>query len=163
MHFLYTENILNGLRRQIHRRFLFLLSLFIIFSLIFACILIFMDDHKLNRPELLSTLVLILFLSVLIFLYENMIRPLRDYARHVETSIHGRSHQVTVLFDHQNNEESKVDGVLFFDLIFLGEADKHGDRERLFYWDAEIPVPEFSPGQEVTLLYYDHFITAYQD
>ncbi len=162
MHSLYSENDLGKISFQIRRRRLVLLAIMLCFSAVLAYLLIAVDNGRQNRPELPVMFVLIAAFSVLIFFYELLLHPLTAYARHLRNSLHGRSHEITVLFDHINEEHSMVDGVMYQDLIFLGEADKHGDRERMFYWDVELPLPEFSKGQEVTLRYYDRFIIAYE-
>ena len=131
-------------------------------GLICIAVTLILDNHKENRPELWTTLAVIFTGGITVFLYDLLIHPLKAYARHLENALHGRSHEATVIFDHFNEETSVVDGVSFRDLIFLGEADKHGDRDRMFYWDQEIPLPDFTRGQEITLQYYDRFITAYQ-
>ena len=87
----------------------------------------------------------------------------QPYARHMDSSLHGRVHEASVIFDRVDGEGiSLVDGVRFYSLIFLADPDKHGDRERMFYWDAELPLPSFAPGQEVSVTYYDRFITSCQ-
>ena len=120
------------------------------------------DNHKDHRPELPATLILIFSGAIVIFFWDLLLRPLSAYARHVDASLHGRSHEATVVFDHLNEETSVVEGVSYRDMIFQGDPDKHGDRDRLFYWDLEMPLPDFRNGQEVTLQYYDRFITGYQ-
>ena len=90
------------------------------------------------------------------------VKPLRSYAKHVDSALHGRSHESTMVFDRVGSEDSVIDGLTFRDLIFLGEADKHGERERMFYWDMEIPLPDFRKGQELRLTYYDRFLTGYE-
>ena len=157
---LYTEQNLTDLNRQIKKRII-LLCCFLVVALLLVVWLLTVDDHKQNRPALWVTLTVIVAGCVAVFDWDLTIRPLRAYARHLNTALHGgRSHEITVLFDHANEEDSVIDGVLFRDLIFLGEPDKHGDRERMFYWDQELPLPDLQQGQEVTLRYYDRFITA---
>ncbi len=161
MQSLYSEQKWNDIRAQLNRRQAVLLGIMIA---LLGGIVWFLatENHKDHRPEIQVTLLVILLCASVIFFYDVFLRPLRAYARHVDSSLHGRAHEVTVVFDHVNEEESLVDGVSYRDLIFLGEADKHGDRERMFYWDSELPLPSFSRGQEVTLRYFDKFITGYQ-
>ena len=161
MHSLYSEENLRGLRRQIRSRRLVLLGIFLV-GAAGILLLLLQDNHKTYRPELAVTLLLILTGAGMIFFYDLMIHPLQAYARHLETALHGRTHETRVVFDHLNEEESLVEGVVYRDLIFLGDADKHGDRERMFYWDRELPLPAFAAGQEVHLKYYDRFITGYE-
>ena len=79
----------------------------------------------------------------------------------MDAALHGRTHQVSAVFDRVGADDSLVDGVAFRDLIFLGDPDKHGDRDRMFYWDRELPLPDFRRGQTVRVTYYDRFMTAY--
>ena len=162
MQALYTEQHLSDLKGQIRRRGLALLGLLLAAVAAIVWLLI-IDDHKENRPELAITLVLIISGCALIFLYDLLVHPLRAYEKHIDSALHGRFHESSLVFDRINEESSVVDGVVFQDMIFLGDPDKHGDRERMFYWDRELPLPAFSRGQEVTLRYYDKFITGYQD
>ena len=157
---LYTDQHLQDLNWQIKKRIILLLC-FLAAALLVVVWLLSMDDHKQNRPELWVALTVIVAGCVAVFDWDLTIRPLRAYARHLNTALHGgRAHEITVLFDHANEEDSVVDGVLFRALIFLGEPDKHGDRDRMFYWDQELPLPDLQQGEEVTLRYYDKFIIA---
>ena len=152
MQALYTEQHLSDLKGQIRRRGLALLGLLLAAVAAIVWLLI-IDDHKENRPELAITLVLIISGCALIFLYDLLVHPLRAYEKHIDSALHGRFHESSLVFDRINEESSVVDGVVFQDMIFLGDPDKHGDRERMFYWDRELPLPTLSPGQEYTIKY----------
>jgi len=160
MQSLYTEQYLSEITAQRNRRRLLLLGILAVLLVVLVLLLV-SDNHRENRPELAVTMVVILACVATIFIYDLLIHPLSAYVKHLDSALHGRSHEVTVVFDHLNEEESLVDGVVYRDLIFLGEADKHGDRDRMFYWDLELPLPDFVKGQEVTLRYFDRFITGY--
>ena len=54
-----------------------------------------------------------------------------------------------------------VDGVSCRGLIFLGEPDKHGIREQRYYWDNQLPLPAFRPGEAITLKYTGKNIIAW--
>ena len=161
MQLLYYEDHFNALKKQISKRQFFLLLLaFVVLAAVSVTLIL--DDHKENRPVLLTTLLLIFGGGMLIFLWDMTVKPLRSYAKHVDSALHGRSHECTVVFDRVGSEDSVIGGLTFRDLIFLGEADKHGERERMFYWDMEIPLPDFRKGQELRLTYYDRFLTGYE-
>ena len=138
---------------------LLLISVVFIGAFVYTLIL---DDHKDHRPEALSTVVILLWGFVLIFGWDLFCHPLRCYAKHLQAALHGRVHEVSVEFDRAGADASVVDGVTYRDLIFLGDADKHGDRDRLFYWDAQLQDPPFSKGDQVLVSYYDRFMTGYQ-
>lgn len=150
-----------SLQRQIRKRQRIAFAVILAF-LAAAAWTLAADNHRDSRPILATTLLVIFGGCAFIFLWDLTIRPLRCYARHMDAALHGRTHRVSAVFDRVGADDSLVDGVLFRDLIFLGEADKHGDRDRMFYWDRELPLPDFRPGQEIMVTYYDRFMTAYE-
>lgn len=157
---LYTEDDLRAVQDQLKKRYIVLLLI----SLVFLALLIFtlvIDNHKDNRPVVFTTVVLMLWGFSFIFFFDMFCQPLRKYIRHLEYSLHGRSHEAEVEFSHWNDDESMVDGVRYHDAIFLGEANRHGERDRMFYWDAEKPLPDFRAGDLILVKYYDRFITGY--
>lgn len=161
MHTLYNEETFLALKKQIAKRQRLVLMAALIF--LAALILVLsMDDHKANRPMLAATLIVIFGCSAVVFLWDLTVRPLRSYAKHQDAALHGRAHDVVAVFERFGTENSVIDGITYRDLIFLGEADKHGDRERMFYWDMELPLPGFTQGQEIRLTYYDRFLTGYE-
>lgn len=161
MTFLYSEDLFSRLSAQLRRRRI----LFWGYCLLCLSILIWLlslDDHKEHRPDMAVMLLLIFSVSGIVFYLDILVRPLKAYARHLDFSLHGRARETTLVFDRVQPDISVVDGVSFRELIFLGEADKHGDRERMLYWDSSCSLPDFTRGQEMTLRYYDRFITAYR-
>ncbi len=159
---LYTEQDLASVRGQLKRRLL-VLSLISAVFLTAIVLLLLSDNHKTNRPEALVTVLTVLLGFTAVFFWDLLCRPLRCYARHLNDALHGRSHEVEAEFCRSGGETSTVDGIVCSSLIFLGEADKHGDRERLFYWDAQLRAPSFTPGSLFRLRYYDRFIVGWED
>lgn len=160
MNILYTEQDLAGIRRQLKSRTLVLASVSVVFVALIVWALL-MDDHREQRPEVLTTVLVLLWGFFVVFWWDIFCHPLRCYQKHLLSALHGRTHEIEVVYASTDGNRSVVDGVTFQDMIFLGDADKHGDRERRFYWDTELPLPEFTPGQALTLQYYDRFITGY--
>ena len=158
---LYTAGDLESARSQLKKRLAVLLLLSAVFLAAFIYTLM-IDNHRENRPEALSTVVLLLWGFAMIFGWDLFCRPVRCYIKHLQSALHGRVHEVSVIFDRAGEDLSVVDGVQYRDLVFLGEADKHGDRDRLFYWDAELENPPFRKGDQVLVRYYDRFMTGYQ-
>ena len=161
MQVLYTENDLQSIKAQLKKRKIVLLLISVVFLALVVYTLV-IDDHKENRPEVWTTVFVMLWGFSFIFFWDMFCQPLRKYIQHLEYSLHGRSHEVEVEFSHWDAEDSVVEGVRFRDAIFLGEANKHGERDRMFYWDIEKPLPTFSQGDSVLVQYYDRFITGYE-
>ena len=158
---LYTEDDLRAVQAQLKKRYMVLLLISLAF-LALTVITLVIDNHKENRPVVLTTVAVMLWGFSFIFYYDMFCQPLRKYIRHLDYSLHGRSHEVEVEFSQWNEEESMVDGVRFRDAVFLGEANRHGERDRMFYWDAEKPLPDFRLGDLIHIKYYDRFITGYE-
>lgn len=159
---LYSESDYQAVRDQLKKRLFIMLAFSVVFLGLFIWTLA-LDNHKENRPELWSTLIILLWGFFLIFFWDLLCKPLRCYEKFIDDALHGRCREALVEFSRRNEEKSVVDGVPYVDLVFLGEADKHGDRDRTFYWDAELPDPPFTPGEQVTLRYHDRFITGYTE
>ena len=160
MQALYNEEMFASLRGQIKKRRIIAFLVLLVF-LAAAVWTLILDDHKESRPILATTLLVIAGGCSFIFLWDLTVHPLNCYARHMDAALHGRTHQISAVFDRVGTDDSLVDGVAFRDLIFLGDPDKHGDRDRMFYWDRELPLPDFRRGQTVRVTYYDRFMTAY--
>ena len=114
------------------------------------------------RAEWLSMVAVILIGIVLIFGWDVLCKPLYLYAKMVRNALEGRSHEAELVFSHVEPETSLVDGVACHSLVFEGEAEKHGIKEQMYYWDKEIPLPDFREGESVKIRYSGKIIQAYQ-
>lgn len=155
MNNLYTEEDLSAIRVQLKKRYTVLAVISGIFLIGTIVAFIF-------RQEILTIVSAILTGITVIFITEFFCRPLRRYARHMDWALHGRSHEADYVFSRVTDDASLVDGISCRDLFFLGDADKHGQRDRLFYWDTQKEIPSFSEGQEIRLKYYDKFVIGWQ-
>ena len=158
---LYNEERFAALKKQIGKRQTAVLLTALLF-LAGLILLLALDDHRENRPAVPATLLTVFGGSAIVFLWDLTVRPLRSYAKHQDAALHGRTHETVAVFDRFGTEDSVIDGITYRDLIFLGEADKHGERERMFYWDMELPLPSFTQGQEIRLTYFDRFLSGYE-
>ena len=152
---LYTADMLSALRAQRKKRLLLLG----IFSLVLLGLIVW---SFLARVQVLSVALLMLLGFAAIFVLEMLCRPIRLYERLIEAALSGRSHTETMIFDHLEPDASLVDGISCRSLVFLGEADKHGTRDRMFYWDNRLPLPAFREGDSVSLRYTGKNIIGYE-
>ena len=152
---LYHQSDLQQLNGQMQRRLSFIFGIAIVFLGLGIW-------SVTARIEWLSIALTVCVGAVLIFGIEMFWRPLYAYRKVLLSALHGRSHEVRVEFDRREEEISVVDGVPFTSLIFLGEADKHGTREQMYYWDREKDLPAFEPGKEYGIRYTGKVIIAYE-
>ncbi len=112
------------------------------------------------RMEWLSVVSVVLLGIFLIFFIDMFCKPLLDYRKLVSSALYGRSHERDLEYVRTEPDDSRVDGVSCRSLIFLGDPDRHGSREQLLYWDAEIPLPALQEGQSCTVRYTGRNIIA---
>ena len=152
---LYSEKDLQLLTGQIKKRYLLLGCILAVLLAGFVVSMIF-------RVEWLSIVLFILFFGVAVFVIEMFCLPLQRYKKLIVSALTGRTHTETLEYEKTEEDPSVVDGVSCLGLIFLGSPDKHGTREQRFYWDSEIPLPDFAPGSQVTLKYTGRTIIGYE-
>ena len=136
---LYTDQSLAVLNRQLNARLAVLLS--------GAAVLLGLFIWAMAaRIEWLAMAAACLAGCFAVFFADLFCAPLVRYRRLVRTALSGRHHEKALEFCRAEPDSSVVDGVPCRSLIFLGDADKHGDRETMMYWDSELPMPELEPG-----------------
>lgn len=155
MHDLYSEQDLVLVSAQLKKR---LAAIFAVCAVLLAGFV----WSFVARIEPLSIALAILAGVVLIFGLEMFCRPLHAYRKLVDTALHGRSHEALLTYDRTEEDLSLVEGVSCRSLIFLGDPDKHGTREQLFYWDRLKEVPAFETGRPVRLRYTGKMIIGYE-
>ncbi len=109
------------------------------------------------RMQWLTDVSCVLFLGMIVFFYELTIRPVIAYARHMDQMLHGITHDVECRFSSIDPDESLVENVRFraIHVLCRGENPESEEYDRLFYYDALKPLPEFAPGQMVRVTYHD--------
>ena len=152
---LYSDESYVSIDRQLKRRLVLLFAVLAVLLGVFFWAMI-------ARIEWLAVLSACLAGCFGIFFADLFCAPLVRYRRLVRSALSGRNHEKTMEFVRTEPERSMVDGVACSSLIFLGDPDKHGTREQRFYWDEEIPLPAFVPGDRITLKYTGRNIIGYE-
>ena len=155
MHDLYSEKDLQQLSAQLKKRYLALGAVMAVFLAAFIVSMIY-------RVEWLSIVMFILFFAVAVFVVEMFCLPLHRYKKLITSALTGRTHTETLEYEKTEEDSSVVDGVRCRGMIFLGSPDKHGAREQRFYWDEELPLPAFTPGNQITIKYTGRNIIGYE-
>ena len=150
---LYSAEMLESLDGKLKKRW-------ILTGVVSALLLVAFVWSVVIRVEWLSILLLALLGVFLIFFIEMFCRPLLNYRKLVVSALSGRSHDREMEYVRTEPDVSSVDGVSCLSLIFLGDADKHGSREQLLYWDEEIPLPALQEGQSYTVRFTGRNIIA---
>ena len=150
---LYTAEMLESLNGRLKKRW-------ILVGIVSALLLAGFVWSAAVRVEWLSVVLVVLIGGFLVFYIEMFCRPLLDYRKLVVSALAGRSHDRDMEYVRTEPDSSSVDGVSCRSLIFLGDADKHGSREMLLYWDEEIPLPALQEGKTYTVRFTGRNIIA---
>ena len=152
---LYSEKDYQEISAQLKKRYLVL-------GLVLTLFLAAFIASMFLRIEWVSVVLLALLGAAAVFIIDLFCLPLHRYRRLIAAALTGRTHTAVLTYERTENDTSLVEGVVCHGLIFLGEPDKHGEREQRYYWDAERPLPSFREGQDVTLKYTGRNIIGYQ-
>lgn len=152
---LYSENDLQRIRDQLKKRYMIL-------GCILAAFLALFIYSMVIRLQWLTTVSLALLGFAAVFYIDLFCLPLHRYSKLLRSALGWRNHTETLEYAGQESDTSMVDGVPCRGLLFLGDPDKHGEREQRFYWDEQLPLPSFRPGDQVTLKYTGRNIIGLQ-
>ena len=150
---MYTENDLQSVLAQRKRRWTILL----IPVAILAAVLV---GSLILRVEWMTTAATIVGGVLLIAGHDLFIKPLTDYATHVDNMLHGRRREIDLPFAGISEDISLVDGVRYYAMTASDYDEKGKPYERLFYFDAEKPFPGFSKGDMLHIVFHDKEIAS---
>ena len=143
---LYSTESYAAIDAQVRRRLIWLFAGVLVLLAVFVFAMV-------RRIQWLAMVSFSLAGCFAVFFGDLFCGPLVRYRRLVRGALSGRNHEQVLTFDRTEPDISVVEGVSRNSLIFLGEADKHGDREQLLYWDRELPMPALTPGQDYRVKY----------
>ena len=145
---MYTESDLQSVLAQRKRRWMILLIPIAVLTAVLIGSLVM-------RVEWLTSAATIVGGVMLIAGHDLFIKPLTDYAAHVNNMLHGRRREIDLPFAACSEDISLVDGVRYYALTATDYDEKGKPYERLFYYDAEKPFPDFAPGEMLHIVFHD--------
>ena len=107
------------------------------------------------RLEAVTMVLTCLWAATLIFCYDLLIKPLLCYRRHLRNCLYGRTRTLDAAFGGFGEEIDLVDGVRYIPMTAWIQDEKGRDADRLFYFDCELPRPDWSSGQLLHITYHD--------
>ena len=117
----------------------------------------------LRWSQALTVILSIMCFSLLAFGWLGFCVPLRQYRKHVEHALNGRTRQTEGRFMSMEEEPVTREGLRFYPfMINVGEQQLPKD-DRLFYYDALLPRPAWQPGQRLCITSYDNRVTDWKD
>ena len=153
---MYTEEDFARIAKMKKRR---MLCLWIPFSVL-AALVIFLAVIRV--PEIYVTALTLFIGAGAIFVHGLFISPVIAYYRHLDSVMHGRTRTISGAFKEMGEEAVDKDGVSFYPMmISVGNmADEEDDR--LLYYDASLPRPEFETGRMMTFTVHDKAVGRWE-
>ena len=151
---MYTEQDYTEIRSQIRRRSLALgvpavvMLAGVIVSFVF-------------RIKWLTMGLSVLLGAFCIFGYGMLLYPVRAYGRHLDEVLHGRVRSTTGAFKEMEEQAVLREGVRYYPMmISVGDMENPED-DRLFYYDANLPRPDWKVGEMLTVTAHDKALGAW--
>lgn len=109
------------------------------------------------------TMALTLVLGAgLIFSYSMLIYPVYAYKWHLNNVLHGRTRTLTGAFKEMEEGDVIREGVHYYPMLLnVGDMQSPED-DRLFYFDANLPRPNWQAGEMLTITSHDKAVGAWE-
>lgn len=145
---MYTEQDYQDISKQVQQRALIVA----VPSVLLLAFVIFSFTRRWEYATMASTFVLGAYLIASIGLLLN---PVTSYKRHMDNVLHGRVHEMTGCFKEMEEQTVIREGVKYYPVMLnVGDMNEEKD-DRLFYYDANLPRPDWKTGEMLTFTYHD--------
>ena len=151
---LYTEQDYADIRAQIKGR---ALALGIPAALLLAGVIV----SFVFRIRYLTIGLSLVLGAFCIFGYGLLLSPVIAYGRHLDSVLHGRVRSTTGAFKEMEEQPVTRDGVRYYAMMLsVGDMENPED-DRLFYYDANLPRPDWKMGEMLTVTAHDKALGAW--
>ena len=97
-----------------------------------------------------------------IFSYGMLLSPVIAYRKHLDEVLHGRVRSTTGAFKEMETQAVMRDGVKYYPMMLsVGDMEDPED-DRLFYYDANLPRPDWKTGEMLTVTAHDKSLGAWE-
>lgn len=152
---MYTEQDYADICAQLKRRWLALgIPAGLLLGLVIVSFII--------RIKWLTMTLSVLLGASCIFCYGLLLSPIVAYRRHLDEVLHGRVRNTTGAFKDMETQAVMRDGVKYYPMMLsVGDMENPED-DRLFYYDANLPRPDWKIGDMLTVTAHDKSLGAWE-
>lgn len=167
---LYTENDLQAVTAQMKKRRAVLLAVLGIALVLMVLNYVVLRlpvraDIKSGHQNDYLYLYYIIALAALffsVFWTDLFMRPVKAYQRLLTHALHGRTRQYEYTYRDRESETVMRDAVKLVPLTMTEGDPKDEKNERLLYYDALLPFPEWKTGETLRLITHDKVIVGWE-
>lgn len=116
----------------------------------------------LQRIEWLSAALLALLAVSALFCHQLFILPVKRYQAFLQLALHGRNRKDMVRFDNISLQAVVREGLRCYPATMRADSQNEELDERTYYWDANLPFPDWQQGQEICLMSHEKLITGWE-
>ena len=116
----------------------------------------------LRWPQTVTALLTIAAIFLFIFCFAMFISPVIAYRRHIDHALHGKTHDTEGVFVEMEPDAVVREGLRLYPMTLNVGAGIRDDGDRLFYYDANLPRPDWQKGEGLTLTSYDNRVVAWE-
>ena len=113
------------------------------------------------RIQWLTVLLTILAASLCVFCDSMFLAPLRAYRRHLDSALNGIKRQMDCTFKSIESITCLREGVYYYAMMVSIGNPKDEEDDRLLYYDAEKPLPNFVEGESLHIVYHDKNVVSF--
>lgn len=118
--------------------------------------------HNAEFAKIVAIALTLALGAAIIFFQGLLVAPVAAYRRHLDGVLHLRTRQTTGAFKEMEPTPVTRDGVRFYPLLLnVGKMTEPED-DRLFYYDANLPLPDWQVGQRITVTAHDKALGAWE-
>ena len=151
---MYTEQDYTDICNQLKRRWL---ALGIPAAVLFVAVIV----SFVFRIKWLTIALSVALGAFCIFSYGMLLSPVIAYRRHLDEVLHGKVRNTTGAFKEMESQPVMRDGVKYYPMmISVGDMENPED-DRLFYYDANLPRPDWKTGETLTVTAHDKSMGAW--
>ena len=113
------------------------------------------------RIRWLTMALSVLLGAGLIFCHGLFVSPVTAYRRHLNDVLHGRTRATTGAFKEMEEKAVPREGVKYYPLMLSVGNPQNPEDDRLLYYDANLPRPDWKEGETLTVTAHDKAIGAW--
>ncbi len=152
---MYTPQHVKDISAQFNRR----LAALGVPVLVFLAAIVF---SLIKRIQWLTILLFIAMCFMILFFWGLCLSPLKKYKKFLLSVLFGKNRTTEGFFKQLSHEVSDRDGVLFFPFyINIGNTQDEED-DRLFYYDANLPLPDWKNGDKLSITSQDKAVVCWK-
>ena len=97
-----------------------------------------------------------------IFVHQNIVLPKKGYCEHVRKALRASRKETEGYYLRMEATPVERENVMFY-AFYLNVGEKQDpEDDRLFYYDALRPLPDWQSGDRLRIFSYDKFVSSYQ-